>query len=334
MSACGCSVRADTADSRGQPAGQPASSLAARRFFALALLLSCVEGGGAACVESTEAQDRSCVAPSIKVFRLMRPSSAPLPQSSLAAQAEATIDVAVRQAESGTSLEALQAQGSAWECRGRLCRRTGDRRALAAALERALEVRRALIARTRGDDPEEQRLHQAQAAALSFQLAGELAARREHARAVELYEAAQRHDPPHAESTLALARLHVASGDREAAEAQCNALLALDSSHHDEATLMLANIMFQRDQFETALYHFEELLRRKPDHYGALAQLVTLLRRAGRVNEIPDHIRTAEKARDEIPDKASTDLNPFGSRLRRRWRAACGIRTRAQSGRS
>lgn len=112
---------------------------------------------------------------------------------------------------------------------------------------------------------------------------------------MELYEAAQKHDPPHVQSTLALARLHVATDDKDAAEAQCNALLALDATH-DEATLMLANIMFQKEQFEAALFHFEELLKRNPHHYAALAQLVTLLRRAGRVPEIPDHIRTAEKS--------------------------------------
>lgn len=201
----------------------------------------------------------------------------------------------MRQAEGGTTLDAVLAQGACWECRGRLFKRMGDKRALASALDKALELRQAAINRTRSD-PEEQRQHHVKAAELCFQLAGEVAARREYARAVELYEAAQKHDPPHVQSTLALARLHVANDEKDAAEAQCNALLALDASH-DEATLMLANIMFQKEQFEAALFHFEELLKRNPHHYAALAQLVTLLRRAGRVSEIDAHIRTAEKAR-------------------------------------
>lgn len=280
-----------------------------------------------------------------------------MPSSSVfgAAQAEATIDTAIRQAEAGATLEGLLAQGAAWECRARmykarhaqrqqacfpaleglavvcsmlsglqrvstpaparvcfersqiilpptlssvfaltLLQRMGDKRNIASALEKALEIRRTVVNRTRGD-PEEQRRHQVVVAGLCFQLAGEVAARREYKEAVELYESAQKHDPPHVESTLALARLHVANDDKDAAEAQCNALLALDPAH-DEATLMLANIMFQKEQFEAALFHFEELLKRNPHHYGALSQLVTLLRRAGRIPEIAEHIRTAEKS--------------------------------------
>jgi tetratricopeptide repeat protein 21B len=38
---------------------------------------------------------------------------------------------------------------------------------------------------------------------------------------------------------------------------------------------------------ESAIYHFQQLLDRRPDHFAALAELVGLLRHAGRLEDVP-----------------------------------------------
>ena len=46
---------------------------------------------------------------------------------------------------------------------------------------------------------------------------------------------------------------------------------------------MLAELMFQKEHYETAIYHFQQLLEKNPRNFSALAQLVQLLRRSGRL---------------------------------------------------
>jgi tetratricopeptide (TPR) repeat protein len=48
---------------------------------------------------------------------------------------------------------------------------------------------------------------------------------------------------------------------------------------------MLAELMFQKEHYETAIYHFQQLLEKNPRNFRALAQLVQLLRRSGRLEE-------------------------------------------------
>lgn len=43
-----------------------------------------------------------------------------------------------------------------------------------------------------------------------------------------------------------------------------------------------------------ATFHFQQLLERKPNHYTALSRLIQLLRRAGKLNEIPRFLKLAE----------------------------------------
>ena len=51
-----------------------------------------------------------------------------------------------------------------------------------------------------------------------------------------------------------------------------------------------------QEHYETAIYHFQQLLESKPTHYVALAQLVLLMRRSGRLAEVPRYLRMAEKS--------------------------------------
>lgn len=51
-----------------------------------------------------------------------------------------------------------------------------------------------------------------------------------------------------------------------------------------------------QEHYETAIYHFQQLLERVPNHYRALSQLVSLLRRAGRLEDIPKFIKAAQRA--------------------------------------
>uniref|UniRef100_A0A663ES27 Tetratricopeptide repeat protein 21B n=1 Tax=Aquila chrysaetos chrysaetos TaxID=223781 RepID=A0A663ES27_AQUCH len=58
---------------------------------------------------------------------------------------------------------------------------------------------------------------------------------------------------------------------------------------------MMADLMFRKQDYEQAVFHFQQLLERKPDNYATLSQLIDLLRRAGKLEEVPRFLLMAEK---------------------------------------
>uniref|UniRef100_A0A8B9G865 Tetratricopeptide repeat protein 21B n=1 Tax=Amazona collaria TaxID=241587 RepID=A0A8B9G865_9PSIT len=58
---------------------------------------------------------------------------------------------------------------------------------------------------------------------------------------------------------------------------------------------MMADLMFRKQDYEQAVFHFQQLLERKPDNYATLSRLIDLLRRAGKLEEVPRFLLMAEK---------------------------------------
>lgn len=50
---------------------------------------------------------------------------------------------------------------------------------------------------------------------------------------------------------------------------------------------MLAELMFHKENYDSAIFHFQQLLDRNPTHYVAMVNLIQLLRRAGRLDDVP-----------------------------------------------
>lgn len=50
---------------------------------------------------------------------------------------------------------------------------------------------------------------------------------------------------------------------------------------------MLAEIMFHKENYESAIFHFQQLMEKTPNHWVALTNLISLLRRAGRLDDVP-----------------------------------------------
>ncbi|VDK26451.1 unnamed protein product [Anisakis simplex] len=61
----------------------------------------------------------------------------------------------------------------------------------------------------------------------------------------------------------ALASLYLAIGKLEACNTQCQLILSIDR-HNDEATLMMADLLYQSNEADKATVHFTQLLDRNP----------------------------------------------------------------------
>uniref|UniRef100_A0A2D4N2U2 Tetratricopeptide repeat protein 21B n=2 Tax=Micrurus TaxID=8634 RepID=A0A2D4N2U2_9SAUR len=93
---------------------------------------------------------------------------------------------------------------------------------------------------------------------------------------------------------LELARLYLALDEVDACQYQCAALLKNDRDNA-AATTMMADLMFKKQDYEQAVFHFQQLLDRHPDNYTTLSRLIDLLRRAGKLEEVPRFLAMAEK---------------------------------------
>jgi lipopolysaccharide biosynthesis regulator YciM len=98
---------------------------------------------------------------------------------------------------------------------------------------------------------------------------------------------------------LALCRLYMAQNDLTQAQNQCNTMLRLEVGN-EEATIMMADIMFQKNSYSAALNHFRQLLEKNPTHYTALKKLLEMMKRSGKLDEADKFFEMAEKSSNKV----------------------------------
>uniref|UniRef100_UPI00358DF2F5 tetratricopeptide repeat protein 21B n=1 Tax=Myxine glutinosa TaxID=7769 RepID=UPI00358DF2F5 len=124
---------------------------------------------------------------------------------------------------------------------------------------------------------------------LSAQICSQLA---EHAKeqhdlenALKFYKEVQAYCSSHM-VLLQLAEVYLEQGDLDNCQQMCITVLNEDKNS-DAATMMLADLCFKKQEYEEAIVHFQNILEKKPDNFTALARLMDLLRRAGKLEDAP-----------------------------------------------
>ncbi|BBN03618.1 hypothetical protein MPTK1_2g24910 [Marchantia polymorpha subsp. ruderalis] len=133
------------------------------------------------------------------------------------------------------------------------------------------------------------------AADIYYQFAKECEARRDLDKTVTLLHEALKCNPAHNQAILALARIHLSSGDISETEQKCASILRADP-FNSEAGDILVRLMLNKEHYESAIIHFKQNLERDPNHYFSLAQLIRLLRCAGQSDEAQQYVLIAQKA--------------------------------------
>ncbi|KAH8024296.1 hypothetical protein HPB51_022415 [Rhipicephalus microplus] len=121
--------------------------------------------------------------------------------------------------------------------------------------------------------------------------------KRDYVPAARFYKQALSYDSANIEILLALAKLEMTSNNLESAKQYCNTVLQLEKNN-DTATLMMADLMFRKTDLESSMFHFQQLLERKPDYYPALARLIEAMRRLGKLDQAEKFLK---KAADLLP---------------------------------
>jgi tetratricopeptide repeat protein 21B len=112
--------------------------------------------------------------------------------------------------------------------------------------------------------------------------------------AEKLYNEAIQHNPRSVKAMMGLATLHRFRGDNEQCQSLCNKIILAEPSHED-ATIMLSEVMFLGPEPDGASVPLEKLLNEHPNNYHALERLIILLRRAGKLEDVPALLKTASE---------------------------------------
>lgn len=113
--------------------------------------------------------------------------------------------------------------------------------------------------------------------------------------AQRLYREALTYDDNFTEARLALASLFLLKGELDLCEQECVSLLRVDPDN-EKATLLRADLLFHLGDHSKAAGHFQDLLRKKPTHFEALARLIELNRRSGQLMNSVPYLEDASKA--------------------------------------
>ena len=170
------------------------------------------------------------------------------------------------------------------------------------SLTRARNLQHTILSRLRGEQADVIR----QQRQVLAQLCHELAVLHNDVRDVEaatsLFNESLRHDEKHVPSMFALASILLDKGSSDDAQQWCSKILKVNAAN-EEAAMMLADIMFQKGDFEGAIFQFEQLLGHRPNHWVGLSKLLHLLRKSGRTGDAKRFLDKSEKS----SSKASTD---------------------------
>ncbi|KAH0560588.1 tetratricopeptide repeat protein 21B-like [Cotesia glomerata] len=113
--------------------------------------------------------------------------------------------------------------------------------------------------------------------------------------AIGYYKDALQHRPKDIKALLSLAKLYMQVNDLDKCAQSCTALLNADPNN-EAASVMMADLAFRKVDFETAAFHFRQLLLRKPTYWTALARLIEVSRRTGNIEDLNEWITRAEAA--------------------------------------
>ncbi|XP_023227553.1 tetratricopeptide repeat protein 21B-like [Centruroides sculpturatus] len=161
-------------------------------------------------------------------------------------------------------------------------------------LQRAWEVQTRVMRRVTVEQPDTVMEQKQLIIKICHQLAEHWSSKKDFNQAMKYYKEALAYDNDNTELLLALAKLEMSANNLEAARQYCTTILKNDKEN-DGATLMMADLMFRKTDLESAMFHFQQLLDRKPNYYSALARYVECVRRLGKLEDVPQYLNKAEQ---------------------------------------
>ncbi|XP_012141012.1 tetratricopeptide repeat protein 21B isoform X2 [Megachile rotundata] len=117
---------------------------------------------------------------------------------------------------------------------------------------------------------------------------------RDYDQAIMYYKEALNHKSTDVNALLSLAKLYMQTNNLDQCAQSCTAVLNTDPNN-EAASIMMADLAFRKVDFETAAFHFRQLLLKQPTYWTALARLIEVSRRTGNMDDLEEWLHRAEE---------------------------------------
>ncbi|MEE6467374.1 hypothetical protein FKM82_007217 [Ascaphus truei] len=124
------------------------------------------------------------------------------------------------------------------------------------------------------------------ASVICVQLAEHYVDQKDYENALKYYKEAMLFSDTDSKVMLELSHLYLMINDLDACENQCTVLLQ-DTQFKEAAMMMMADIMFRKQNYTKSIQLFHEVLEKAPDNFTVMSKLIDLLRRSGKLDEAP-----------------------------------------------
>ncbi|XP_056375625.1 tetratricopeptide repeat protein 21A isoform X2 [Hyla sarda] len=155
---------------------------------------------------------------------------------------------------------------------------------LAETLSKALDIQTRILKRVPLEQPDMNTRQQQVASKIMVQLADYYLEEKDYPNALKYYKEAISYSDVDNKVLLKMTHLFIIMEDLDSCEAQCKELLQ-DPRYKDEATMVMADIMFQKQEYDKAIEYFHQVLKKTPDNFTVLSKFIDLLRRSGKLKE-------------------------------------------------
>ncbi|KAG8573306.1 hypothetical protein GDO81_012353, partial [Engystomops pustulosus] len=149
-------------------------------------------------------------------------------------------------------------------------------------LSKALDVQTRILKRVPLEQPDMNTRQQQVASHICQQLADYYSEEKDYPNSLKYYKEAILYADMDNKVLLKLTHLFLIMDDLDSCEAHCRELLQ-DPRNKDKATMVMADIMFQKQEYEKAIEYFRQVLHKTPDNFTVMCKFIDLLRRSGKL---------------------------------------------------
>uniref|UniRef100_A0A8C5K0R6 Tetratricopeptide repeat domain 21A n=1 Tax=Jaculus jaculus TaxID=51337 RepID=A0A8C5K0R6_JACJA len=167
-------------------------------------------------------------------------------------------------------------------------------------LNKALDLQSRILKRVPLEQPETIPFQKQLAASICIQFGEHFQAEKDYGKAAQYYKDALSYSPTDNKVVLELARLSLLQGHLDLCEQHCGTLLQMEETH-ESAIVMMADLMFRKQDYEAAISYYRHVLEKAPDNFSVLNKLIDLLRRVGEIDEAPAFFELAKKVSSRVP---------------------------------
>ncbi|XP_063518084.1 tetratricopeptide repeat protein 21A isoform X7 [Pongo pygmaeus] len=176
-------------------------------------------------------------------------------------------------------------------------------------LNKALDLQSRILKRVPLEQPEMIPSQKQLAASICIQFAEHYLAEKEYDKAVRSYKDVFSYLPTDNKVMLELAELYLLQGHLDLCEQHC-AILLQTEQNHETASVLMADLMFRKQKHEAAINLYHQVLEKAPawrflslilDNFLVLNKLIDLLRRSGKLEDIPAFFELAKKVSSRVP---------------------------------